>query len=75
VALSLPRGTVTATWHDVSLTRGKILIFLKILKKLIKNQKEIKKKFKKKNKKISKNPEADTWHPINTVTPPLTERT
>ena len=27
------------SWHDVSLTRGKILIFLKILKKLIKIKK------------------------------------
>jgi len=42
------------------LTRGKILIFLKILKKLIKNKKISKNK----NKKISKNPEADTWHLI-----------
>jgi len=48
VALSLPRGTVTATWHDVSLTRGKILIFLKILKKLIKNKKKFQKKISKK---------------------------
>jgi len=55
------RGTVTATWHDVSLTRGKILILLKILKKFKKNKKKIQKKIQKKN---SKNPEADTWHPI-----------
>jgi len=41
------RGTVTATWHYVSLTRGKNLIFLKILKKLIKNKKKFKKKIKK----------------------------
>jgi len=53
------RGTVTTTWHDVSLTRGKIIIFLKILKKFKKNSKKIQK-----NSKNSKNPEADTWHPI-----------
>jgi len=68
------RGTVTTTWHDVSLTCGKILIFLKILKKLIKNSKKFK-KIQKKFKKNSKNPEDDTWHPFNTVTSPLTERT
>jgi len=51
------RGTVTATWHDVRLTRDKILIFLKIIKKFKKIQKN-------KNKKNSKNPEADTWQPI-----------
>jgi len=45
------RGTVTATWHDVRLTRGKILIFKKILKKLIKNNKKIQKKNSKKFKK------------------------
>jgi len=38
----MTRGTVTTTWHDVSLTRGKNLIFLKILKKLIKNKKKSK---------------------------------
>jgi len=49
-------GTVTATWHDVSLTRDKILIFLKIFKKLIKNKIKIQKKINKKFQKISKNP-------------------
>ena len=34
------RGTVTVTWHDVSLTRGKFVI---LLKKLKKNNKKIKK--------------------------------
>jgi len=58
------RGTVTATWHDVSLTRGKILIFLKILKKLIKNSKKI--------QKIQKLTRGTLF---NTVTPPLMERT
>jgi len=53
MALSLPRDTVTTTWHDVSLTRGKILIFLKILKKLIKNKKIIKIKIKKSKKSRS----------------------
>jgi len=60
-----------AMWHYVHLTRGKILIFLKILKKLIKNKKKSKdQKIKKsKNQKIkksknSKNSEADTWHSI-----------
>jgi len=48
------RGTVTATWQDVTLTRGKILIFFKILKKLIKNKKKFKKKFKKEIKKFKK---------------------
>jgi len=69
VALSLPRGTVTATWHDVSLTRGKILIFLKFFKKLIKIQKKIQKK------KIQKIQKLTRGTPFNTVTPPLTERT
>jgi len=64
------RGTDSATWHDVRLTRDKILIFLKILKKLIKN----KKKFKK-NKKIQKIHKLTCGTPFNTVTPPLTERT
>jgi len=48
------RGTVTATWHDVSLTRGKIVIFLKNLKKIQKNSKKNSKKNQKKNKKIQK---------------------
>jgi len=70
------RGTVTATWHYVSLTRGKILIFLKILKKLIKSKKKIqKKKSKKKIKKIQKIQKLIRGIPFNTVTPPLTERT
>jgi len=50
------RGTVTATWHDVSLTRGKILIFLKFKKKL------------KKIKKFKKFKKSKSWH----VTPHLT---
>jgi len=29
-AIIVTHGTVTATWHGVSLTRGKFLIFLKI---------------------------------------------
>jgi len=43
------RGTITATWHDVSLTRGKFLFFYKFKKNKIKN---------------SKNPETNMWHPI-----------
>jgi len=55
VALSLPRGTITVTWHYVHLTRGKILIFKKILKKLIKNKKKnLKNKKFKKFKKFKK---------------------
>jgi len=30
------RGTVTATWHEVSLTRGKFLIVFKKIKRIIK---------------------------------------
>jgi len=41
------RDTVTTMWHDVSLTRGKFLIFLKKFKKINKNSKKFKKKFKK----------------------------
>ena len=44
----LTRVTVTATWHDDSLTRGNFLIFLKKFKKKFK----IKKNSKKINKKI-----------------------
>jgi len=69
------RGTVTAMWHDVSLTRGKILIFLKILKKFKKNKKKFKKKNKKKFKKIQKIQKLTRDTPFNTVTLPLTERT
>jgi len=65
------RGTVTAMWHYVSLTRGKNIIFLKILKKLIKNKKNSKNK----NKKIQKIQKLIRGTPFNTVTPPLTERT
>jgi len=32
-AIIVTRGTVTTTWHNVRLTRGKFLIFLKFLKK------------------------------------------
>jgi len=60
--------TITATWHNVSLTRGIFFIFLKIKKKI--QNKKIKK-----NKNHSKNLETDTWHPFNTVTTPLTEKT
>jgi len=60
-------------WHDVSLTRGKIVIFLKILKKLIKNNKNNKKN--KKNKKFQKFQKLTRGTPFNTVTPSLTERT
>jgi len=52
------RGTVTATWHDVCLTRGKFFNFLKKFEKIQKKKSKIK------IKKNSKNPEANTWHPI-----------
>jgi len=32
-AIIVTRDTIIATWHDVSVTRDKFLIFLKILKK------------------------------------------
>ena len=59
-SIIVTRGTITTTWHDVSLTRGKFLIFLKNSKKINKN---------------SKNPETDTWHPFNGVSVPLTKGT
>jgi len=34
MSLSFPHHSVIATWHDDSLTCGKILIFLKKFKKL-----------------------------------------
>jgi len=58
------RDTITTMWHDVSLTHGKFLNFLKNSKK-----------FKKNSKKKSENSGTDTWHPFNTVTTPLTKRT
>ena len=39
----LTRVTVTATWHNDSLTRGNFLIFLKKFKKKIQNKKKFKK--------------------------------
>ena len=52
----LTRVTITATWHDDSLTHGNFLIFLKKFKKKIQN--------KKKFKKNSKNRGTDTWHSL-----------
>ena len=62
------RGTVTATWHDVSLTHGKILTFLKILKKLIKIKKIQKIKNSKNKKKFKK---SRSWHMAPHLTPLL----
>ena len=59
----LTRVTVTATWHNDSLTRGNFLIFLKKIIKKIKN-----------SKKNSKNRGIDSWHSSNGVNLDLTAR-
>jgi len=48
----LTHVTVTATWHDDSLTRGNFFDFLKKIQKKIKNKKKIQKKLIKKFKKL-----------------------
>jgi len=47
----LKRVTVTAMWHDDSLTRGNFFNFFKKIQKKIKNKKKFKKKIIKKFKK------------------------
>jgi len=69
VALSLPHHTVSATWHNVRLTRDNFNFFKRNYKKKLKIKKKLKK-----IKKKSKHPHADTWHIISTVTGQLTER-
>jgi len=64
VSLSLPHHSVTATWHNDSLTRGNFFIFLKKFKKI---QKQLIKKF----KKIEK---LTRGTPSNGVNLDLTER-
>jgi len=61
----LTRVTITATWHDDSLTRGIFFDFFKKFKKKIKN----KKKF---NKKIQKMEELTRDTPSNGVNLDLT---
>jgi len=61
----LTRVTVTATWHDDSLTRGNFLIFFKKIKNKIQ---------KKNNKKFQKIEELTRNTPSNGVNLDLTER-
>jgi len=69
MSLSLPHHSVTATWHDDSLTRGNFMIFLKKFKKKLKIKKKIKKKL-----KIQKIEELTHGTPSNGVNLDLTER-
>jgi len=62
--------TVTATWHNDSLTRDNFLIFKKKFKKKIQNKKNSKKI----NKKIQKIKELTRDTPSNGVNLDLTER-
>jgi len=41
--VALPHHTVSATWHNVRLTRGNFNFFKKIIKKKLKMKKKIKK--------------------------------
>jgi len=66
----LTRVTVTATWHDDSLTRGNFFDFFKKIQKKIK----IKKIKKKTNKKIQKIEELTRGTPSNDVNLNLTGR-
>jgi len=66
----LTRVTVTATWHNDSLTRGNFLIFLKNSNKKLKIQKNSKKI----NKKIQKIEELTHGTPSNGVNVDLTAR-
>jgi len=62
--------TITATWHDDSLTHGNFFDFFKKIQKKIKNKKE----FKKIQKKIQKIEELTHGTPSNGVNVDLTAR-
>jgi len=67
----LTRVTVTAMWHDDSLTRGNFFNFLKKIQNKIQNKKKIQKKI---NKKIQKIEELTRGTPSNGVNVDLTAR-